>query len=89
MRCPVLTDHGRVPLGEMAAHPPVERAVQTLLHLLQERVDEGGLVLRPQFGAGLEGGVEFLPELRVAGFHAPYRTKRGAPGLRTVDERDS
>ena len=66
-------------LGQVPAHPAVDRAVQALLDLPQERVDQARLVLFAELSAGVQSGVEFLLEFGVTGFHSPVTVRARAP----------
>ncbi|CAL2058151.1 hypothetical protein GPN2_11115 [Streptomyces murinus] len=57
---------GHLLLGHLPPHPPVHRAVEPLLDLLQEGFDQGGVIVVPQIPAGPDGRVEVLPQLGVA-----------------------
>ena len=66
-------------LGQLPPHALVDDGVEPLLHLFQEGLDEGRLVLGAQFLAGPDGGVDVALQVGIASVHAGYGTAP-APG---------
>ncbi len=71
-RRPGVPGHLHPLLRQLPAHPALHRAVDALVDLLQEGVDQRGLVLLAQFPAGLESGVEFLLQVGVPRVHSGH-----------------
>jgi hypothetical protein len=69
-------------LRELPADTALDGTVDALVHLLQERVDQRGLVVLAQFPPGVQGGVEFLLQVGVTRVHSAHADQARDPGRR-------